>query len=360
MLKYILSSICIFTAILFYPLDIFKGYDDNDSANNYSLLSLLESKYTNDSKWNENYFHDAIFPENGITIFTNIIFSNSFISKKGCKFHCIITFNDGTKYVFNKDYKENEYTTSKNKFLMTFDENKIELIDNNYYLKLKDDNINLTLKYEIKNPPHRFGSGIINIDSNNFLAFSQPIAGADVIGSIVYKDKSITLSGKGSLNHDYSVTAPLKNPLKWRSFWLYNDNYTILINTIILKDNTQVDRVIIYREGKILKSILNAGLKSYNYTIDKKNAFNYPQNFLINYSDKNGDNIIAQISFKEFTDKIQAFSHLSSFVHTVVSNTVGEMWVYRFWADASFKIKIGTLNETINISGIGNYVDVDK
>ena len=94
LLKKIIVFICIFTTILLFSVENFKGYSSKNSPPVYSIISLLESKYEKDSRWNENYFHDAQFPEQGITIFTNIIFSKAFFGEKGCKFNCIITFDD--------------------------------------------------------------------------------------------------------------------------------------------------------------------------------------------------------------------------------------------------------------------------
>jgi hypothetical protein len=240
---------------------------------------------------------------------------------------------------------------------MKFQDNFIELNDNNYKIHIEDKNLNLNLNYKITNPPHIFGDGIITINSRNFLAFCQPIVGAYVDGNMQYKNKNFELNGRGSVNHDYSVIAPIKTPRQWRSFWLYNDKYSIIIHTFILPDNTQIDRIIIYKDNKLFKSFLNTGLQTYNVIHDKETNFKYPTTYAISYKDDLGDKIQAKISFKSFTDKIQIFEHLSPLLHSVVSLAVGEFYNYRFWSKADIILKINDNQEEIKINGLGCFVD---
>jgi len=338
----------------------FAGYSSKSSNTNYSVTALLDSKHFNDSNWNENYFHEAQFLSEGITIFTNIIFSNSFFDKKSCKLNSIITFKNGKKYIFNKDFEKITKNINNANFALNLDNNYVVLEGNNYKIHIEDSNINLNLNYKIVNQPHIFGDGIVNLDSKNFLAFSQPIAGAVVSGTLKYENSEIKLIGKGSLNHDYNLLPPVKNPKKWRSFWLYDDKYTVLINTFILNDNTQIDRVVIYKDNKLLKSFLNCGLETKNYQIDQNTGFSYPAVFSINYKDSDQDEIKAELYYKNSTDKIKAFEQLSPVLHKIVASVVGEMWVYRFWADAEFTLKVNGNDEHIKISGLGNFVDMVK
>ena len=341
----------------FFNLEHFKGYSSSNKETKYSVASLMQSKYMNDKRWNENYFHEAQFPELGITIFTDIIFTNSLFDKKGCKLNCIITFKDNVKYVFNKNYERDEIIAKKEGFSIKFKENFIKLNGNNYKIHIEDNNINLNLNYEICNPPHIFGDGIITINSRNFLAFCQPIVGAYVKGDMNYQGKNIKLNGRGSVNHDYNVIAPIKTPRQWRSFWLYNDQYSIVIHTFILLDKTQIDRIIIYKDNKLLKSFLNTGLEIGNMICDKKTNFNYPLSYKISHKDELGDEIHVNINLNSISDKIQIFEHLSPVVRSIVTLAVGEFYNYRFWSKADIKLKINNNSETIKINGIGNYVD---
>ena len=350
--------IFLFINLLLFSREHFKGYSSKKNSQPvYSVASLLESKYTKDPKWNENYFHEAQFPDQGITIFTNIIFSKSFIGKKGCKFNCIITFDNKEKYTFNKDYGPDDFSVDKQSFLIKFGSNYIELKGNNYSVHLQNKDINLKLDYKICNLPCIFGDGIVMIDSKSYLAFSQPIIGAYVSGDLQYKDKNIKLKGRGSVDHDFNVVPPIKTPRKWRSFWFYNDKYSISIHTVILTNKTQIDRVTIFKDGNILKSFLNTGLQSKKYLYDNKTNFTYPTVYSINYIDNEGDEIRANINLNKLTDKIQVFEYLSPVVHSIVSLAVGELWAYRFWSDAEFMIKVDNKKEVIKIKGIGNYVD---
>ncbi len=355
--KIILLILIFLINISIFNLEHFKGYSSKEKQPNYSVASLMQSKYMNDKRWNENYFHEAQFPEQGITIFTNLIFSNSFFDKKSCKLNCIITFKDHTKYVFNQDFSREEIIANKEIFSLKFGENFIELKDYNYKVHIKDQNINLNIEYKICNPPHIFGDGIITVDSRSFLAFCQPIAGAYVDGNLEYKNKNISLNGRGSVNHDYNVIAPIKTPRKWRSFWFYNDTYTVVIDTVILLDQTQIDRIIIYKDNKLLKSFLNTGLKTNNLLYDKEIKFHYPASYSISHVDESGNEIQANIKFEKNTDKIQIFGHLSPVLYSIVSLAVGELYAYRFWANATIKLTLNDKIETIKISGIGNYVD---
>src|SRR4030042_2936205 len=118
--KITMSLFFILILLLLINLESFKGYSSKDTQSNYSVSSLMQSKYMGDKRWNENYFHEAQFPEQGITIFTNIIFSNSFFDKKSIKFNCIITFKNQTKYVLNQDYATNEVIAEKEGFSIKF------------------------------------------------------------------------------------------------------------------------------------------------------------------------------------------------------------------------------------------------
>lgn len=341
----------------FFNLENFKGYSSKSKQTEYSVTSLMQSKFINNKRWNENYFHEAQFPEQGITIFTNIIFTNSLFDKKSCKLNCIVTFKNQTRYVFNQNYDRDEIIAKKEGFSIKFKENYIELKGNNYKIHIEDQNFNLNLNYEIINPPHIFGDGTITINSKNFLAFCQPIVGAYVTGNMHYKEKNIVLNGRGSVNHDYSVIAPIKTPRQWRSFWLYNDKYSIVIHTFVLLDNTQIDRVIIYKDNKLLKSFLNTGMKLDNMILDEKTNFSYPVSYTISYKDELGDEIQANINLTNITDKIQVFEYLSPLVYSVVCLAVGELYNYRFWARADINLKVNNEHEIIKITGIGNYVD---
>lgn len=344
-----------------YGGEYFKGYSAKDIPSISSIFSILKPKYNGESKWNENYFHEAQFPDQGITIFTNVIFSKGFFGKKGCKFNCIITFNNDEKYVFNQDYDDNEFQIQNKGFGIYFGNNMIELKQEKYLVKLEDNNIKLNLTYKISSPPHVFGDGKINIDSKNFLAFTQPIIGAYINGTLEYKNKIIKLKGRGSVGHDYNSILPVNNPKKWRSFWLYNSKYSINIDTVILSKKMNFDRVVITKNGNYLVSFLNCGLKAETFIMDEENNFKYPTKYSIDYTDDNGNSIKADIKLRSFTDKIQVFKNLSPSLYTIVKNTVGEMWAYRFWSDAEFTIGLDNgREERINISGIGNFVDTDK
>lgn len=355
--KITMSLVFLLILSLLINLESFKGYSSKDNQSNYSVASLMQSKYMGDKRWNENYFHEAQFPDQDITIFTNIIFSNSFFDKKSCKFNCIITFKNQTKYVLNQDYATKEIISEKEGFSIKFGKNFIELKENNYKIHVEDKNINLNLDYAICNPPHIFGDGIVTVDSRSFLAFCQPIVGANIKGNLEYEGKNISLNGRGSVNHDYNVIAPIKTPRKWRSFWLYNDKYSIIIHTVILLDNTQIDRIIIYKDNILLKSFLNTGLETKNFVYDEKTKFSYPVTYHILHKNEQGDELEGELNFTNFTDKIQIFENLSPLLYSIVSLAVGELYAYRFWSSANFKIKINNVEEVIKINGIGNYVD---
>ena len=189
------------------------------------------------------------------------------------------------------------------------------------------------------------------------MAFSQPIIGAHVSGNLKYRNKNIKLKGRGSVGHDYNVVSPIKTPRKWRSFWFYNDKYSINMHTVILTNETQIDRVAVFKNGKLLKTFLNTGLKTKNYLHDNKTNFTYPTVYSINYMDNEGDEITANINLNKLTDKIQVFEYLSPVIHSIVTLAVGELWNYRFWSNAEFMIKVDNKKEVIKINGIGNYVD---
>ena len=76
--KNIIICILVASISLSFSLEYFKGYSSKEKPPVYSTLSLLKTKYNDESNKNENYFHDAYFPDKGITIFTNIIFSKAF------------------------------------------------------------------------------------------------------------------------------------------------------------------------------------------------------------------------------------------------------------------------------------------
>jgi len=345
-----------------FSIEYFKGYSSK-KGEQYSVASLLMTKYEEDSRWNENYFHEAQFRDQGITIFTNIVFSNTFMKGKGCKFNCMINFKNGEKYTFNRDFGSDELIIKKDGFNINVGNNYIRLIDQNNYIlffKDKDNDVELKLNYNIVNPPQIFGDGIVTIDNKTFLSYSQPIVGAYVTGTLLYKNRKISLNGRGSVDHDYGVGSPLKVPRKFRSFWFYNDKYSIVIHTIIFPDNKQIDRVSICKDGKIFKSFLNTGLLTANLVKDCTNNFNYPQKFYISYNDKDGDMIYSNIKLNSVTDKIQPFAELSPALHTIVVKAVGEMWIYRFWAEAEFIIVVDNSKEIIKIKGMGNYIDMQK
>ncbi len=370
-LKYILKfKVLTIIVILFFTnstlscLEYFKGFDPNKNNSQYSIRALLKTKYKDGSKWNENYFHEAQFPEQGITIFNNLIFSSTFMGKKGCKFNTVITFNDGRRYTFNNDYGPEEFIIDNDRFYIKLGNDAvIELINEKKYvlhLSDKSNNVNLDLTYNIINPPQIFGDGVVVLDSNNYLSFSQPVCGAYVSGVLKYKDNTISLNGRGSIDHDYNSASPLKIPRKIRSFWLYNNKFSINIHTIILPNNSQVDRITIFKEGKILKSFLNTGLNYCNIISDNETKFSYPCMYTINYNDSTGDSINAVIKVNKLTDRIQVFNELNPVIHSIVAQAVGEMWAYRFWANAEFTLNINNQQEEIKINGTGNFVDTIK
>jgi len=359
--KLFYSLILSFTVISFaFNLVYFRGYSDDVKEPVYSIESLLKLKYILNDKCDENYFHEAQFADLGITVFTNIIFSKTFMDKNDCKIHCIITFKDKDKYVFNEDFNKENFVSDGSKFYIKFGNNSYIKYENNVYkLHVSNDRINLNLNYEVVSPPQIFGDGIVSINSRNYLAFSWPVVGAKVRGELLYNNEKIILSGRGSIGHDYSHVAPINNPRKWRSFWFYNDKYTVHVHTIVFTDGSQIDRVAIYKDNKLIKYFLNSGLKQYNY-INDYNNFSYPTRFDINFTDEKNDSITASIHLKEITDKIQAFAHLTPTIHKIAALAVGEMWAYRFWTDADVTFRINGIDETIRIKGIGNYVDTDK
>lgn len=359
-MKKVIIFLFLLLPIFINSLEVFKGYSPKDKKSVYSVASLLESKYEKNSRWNENYFHDAIFPDKGITIFTNILFYNGVFNNNASKFNCVITFDKEEKYVFDKEYNIDDYQIHEKGFRIDFDKNHIELKDNIYILHVEDEKINLDLEYKIINPPNIFGDGIITIDNKSHLAFSEPISGAIISGNLKYDGEIIALKGRGSVSHDYNVLSVLKNPTKWRSFWLYNDEYSVNIHTVILTDGTQVDRVVIFKDNKLVKNFLNTGLVEKNYIEDKETEFSYPSYYTIDHTDNEGDSIKARIYTKGITDKIQVFEGLSPALHSLVVLVVGEMWAYRFWSDANIEINVNGNSKNIKISGIGNFVDTDK
>jgi len=353
----ILSSVIVPLA---FNLEYFRGYSDDSEKTTYSIESLLKLKYSTSEKCDENYFHEAQFPDLGITIFTNIIFSKTFMDKNDCKIHCVITFKDKEKLVFNEDFNKEKLVSESSKFYIKFGNNNYIRYENNVYkLHVSNEKINLNLNYEIISPPQIFGDGIVSINSRNYLAFSWPVVGARVRGELVCNNENISLDGRGSVGHDYTRVAPINNPRKWRSFWFYSDKYTVHVHTIVLTDGSQIDRIAIYKDNKLMKYFLNSGLKQCGYIKDNNN-FSYPTQFNINFTDEKNDSITASIHLKEITDKIQAFANLSPGIHKIAAMAVGEMWAYRFWTDADISFRINGVDETVRIKGIGNYVDTDK
>ncbi|MBN2545139.1 MAG: hypothetical protein JXB50_05030 [Spirochaetes bacterium] len=343
-----------------FNLEYFRGYSDDVNEPVYSIESLLKLKYVTNEKCNENYFHEAQFPDLGITIFTNIIFSKTFMDKNDCKLHCIITFKDKERYVFNEDFNKENFYSSNDKFNIRFGSKCYIKYENNIYrMHIENNKLSLNLNYEVVSPPQIFGDGIISINSRNYLGFSWPVVGAKVHGALNYNNEKITLKGRGSIGHDYSHVAPINNPRKWRSFWFYNDKYTVHVHTIVLTDGSQIDRVAIYKDNKLVKYFLNSGLIQSDYIKDNNN-FSYPTQFIINFTDEKNDTIRASIQLKGITDRIQAFAHLTPTVHKIAAMAVGEMWAYRFWSVMHISFTINGINESIRITGIGNYVDTDK
>ena len=342
-------------------LEIFKGFNPVFEQK-YTVASLLKSQYKRRPFWTETYFHEAQFPENRITIFTHITISEFFGFESGCKFNIIITFPDQKKYVFQKDYTFKQFTLKKDPFYLKCSANYLKLDNNNYKIYLENEDIVLNLNYKISNPPYRFGDGIIRLDLWNFLSYSQPVSGAHVSGLLKHKQKEYKLKGRGSINHDYNKIEPLKQPRHWRSFWLYNDEYSANIDTIILPySNKQIDRLIIFKNNKYFCANINIGLRCENYRDDKPNNFQYPTNFIFNFTDISGKKISANIQHVEFTDKIKMFDYLSPFFAKIVRFFVKDIWVYRFWAKAQFEIITPNGNKkVIPLYGLGNYVHSEK
>ncbi len=347
-----------------FGLEYFKGYDPNKKQPAYSVSAMLKMKYRDGSKWNENYFHEAQFQDQGIMIFTNIIFSGTFMGKKGCKLNSVITFSDGEKYSFNRDFGPDEFVINDDIFGIKLGDNGYArlLDDNNYVLSLDDpvNDVSMELTYRIINPPQIFGDGVVPIDGRNFLSYSQPVCGAIVSGVLHYHGKTIKLNGRGSIDHDYNCASPLLQPLKYRSFWLYNDMYSINIHTAILKNKDEIDRVSVFKNGILYKSFLNTGLEASDYSYDNSTKFSYPGSFTIDHTDSKGDSITAAIKVMKLTDKIQCFKELSTLVHAIVVRAVGEMWAYRFWVKAEFSLNVGNKVDTIKINGTCNYVDIAR
>ena len=351
----------LFCCFFLGSIEFFEGYHSSLSSSGYSVESLLGLKYTKKSKWYENYFHEAQFPAEGMTIFTNVIFSNTATESKGCKVNVIITFADRQKYTLNVDYDTERIIVAESGFSIKFDnENYIKLNGNNYLCRIKNRDISLELDYKIVNPPFVFGNGKVLIDSKKLLVYSQPVAGAEVSAKLIYRGQEFLLNGRGSVDHDFNLIPPKNNPTQWRSFWLYNENYTVIMHTFIYRKKTQIDRILVYKNGRLYKHFINTGMEYGSRYFDEKTGFTYPKKYLVNYTDGEGDNINMSVSYNSTTDIICVFDNLSPALHRIVAAFVGEMWAYRFWADAEISLTIDGKSESFTINGLGNYIDTTK
>ncbi|MCG8572775.1 MAG: hypothetical protein MJB14_21800 [Spirochaetes bacterium] len=352
--------IFLFLHFFLFSTTVFHTYKNDFHKNNHKTINDLLQKKENFSKGNENYFHEAQFAKQGITIFTFVTFNNSVFGENDCKLNCIITFKNGETYVFDQDYSSKEVKIHDGNFHIQFGKkNYLRINKDVYAIKIDNKDIHLSLNYHYSNNGFIFGDGKVQLSKKKFLGFSQPIIGAQVQGKLKYQEQNISLDGWGSVDHDFNNVSPIDNPRLWRSFWFYEKKYAIIIHTFILPDGRQIDRMVFCKDGQIVSHYINQGLNTKKKFIDQESQIDFPAEYAINYQN-DSEHVKAEIKYLEFTNKVQAFAHLPPLVHKIVAMAVGEMWGLRFWARGKFTIQINGRTEEFQLTGLGNYVDVVK
>lgn len=332
-----------------------KGFDKIDP-------SMFKAKPLNNRFFAEEWFHEFQSKDQGIMINVSFALNNLGIETGYCDTYISVSDESSGRLMDKAIYSPKDVKIDKDGFGITVGENRIELAGDEYHILYRGKQIQADLTYKILAPSFRQGEGITYFaDSNDFVQSSYPISYASVSGTVTYNNKTVKVKGLGHMSHDWQVLSPLRYISRWRTLWLYSDNFALGI----VRGNAEgfgeewVERLMLAEQGKILFTS-----HDFKYEIQEFRevpGFDVGCPSRIVLEAKHGEDWIkGEITLKSINEQWAILEDYSPIIRKIADLVIDDAASYRYWVDCRIEYNVDGEMRKINGKGVGLFVESIK
>jgi hypothetical protein len=340
-------------------IEFFKGHV-NGKVQGFTKtdVTMFQAHPDKSKFFTEIWFHEMQFKEQGIIMIVNVQMHNLGLGSGYCNFGISISEPSGKIFLEENSIDPEQVFLDKEGFGITAGSNRVELKGNEYHIRYRGKAISGDFTYNIKTGSFQQGDGkVVFKQSGDYALYNFPIPWADITANVVYQGKNLKLKGVGSMNHDRQILSPFRYPSNWRAFWLYAPDATISIIRASSKDMAPrwSQRLMVAEPGKILFSSHDYQFQDLDIKPVPEKKVSCPRRFKVEA--KNGDNWLrGEIRVTKIQEKQNILEKYPWVFRKLAELVVSETWVYRFWCDYTFELRLDGKTRIIRGTGTGNYI----
>lgn len=345
-------------------IEAFRGHK-NGAVEGFTEtnVALFKAKPLEARFYNEVWFHELQFKNEGIIVTVNVQLHNLGLSR-GNGIIAITVSDAGSGLLVDQfECGPDQVKIDPQGFGISIGPNRLELKGNVYQVRFQGSKIRANFTYKITVPSFQQGDGMMRfVGSEDFVRYNLPIPSAEAEGTLSYNGKNLKLKGVASMNHDWQVLSLLRYMSNWRAMWLHPDaNGTIDITRCTSADLNGVwsQRLLVAVNGKNLFS-------SHQYTfqdLDPKPVpgapLPCPSRFRLEAVA--GDNWLkGELKVVRIQESVDVLANYPYLFRELAKAIVKQTWAFRGFCDFRFELRLNGQTQILQGRGTFNYVQSMK
>lgn len=242
------------------------------------------------------------------------------------------------------EYKKEDTNFAMDKFDVTIGGNRAYGKYPTFYYKLKEQNVEMDLKFEAKLPSSQAGGGkIYFFNRKQFWADGVIAPYADVSGTILVDGQTKTFKGFGYADHGYSTIKIPTFSKHWHIVRAFDGQNTINIIQMETKERFQprtIGHLLYGYDGKIYCNSPDYKFVPIKTAIEPKTKFSYPVEYELSYSGPNVQ-LAGKVSVKKIIETVDVLKVLSAPVRIAVKALYSNAYQFRYIGEVDLKITRG-------------------
>jgi hypothetical protein len=263
---------------------------------------------------------------------------------------------DKVKTVCRKNYDDDEWSASKNEYLLRFGKNQAKGHLGGINLNVRCKKISMQLQFVNQAPPLKPGGGVLRFGENGVysMVFSSPRA--RVTGTLSVKGKTMQIQGVGHATHSYTTMYPHKQVHRWFRFTrLEKDISIIMAEMESVRDyyNSKNGWVLLVDSGGRIASTVRVNFMHDGFIEDTRSGDKYvsPRRVRIIAADGKTQ-IIGVLMMKKIRSVDDPTKDLDAISRAVVRRFTKPR---EYKIDCTYEFKIKTEKEERRVKGEGTY-----
>jgi hypothetical protein len=304
-----------------------------------------------------------IWEENGRHIAVEFLVSNVGVGDHNVALVLKVEEPDGKIVKCKKEFEEDQWSSSKDSFLLEFGGNQLSGDLNSIRADVSCDNLAANLEFKNHAPPTSPGSGKLKFgEDDGVYSMLFPSPRSQVMGTIKHKSKESQVAGYGYAEQSYYDMPPYKQVRRWFRFKLVNKDISVILAEMESShdyNNRRNGWALLSDEKGKIASTVRVSFDFDGFIKDKVSEEGYSIPRRVRFAAVDGNtNITGTLTMKKLAKKVDPIEDLDDMRRWIIRRFAKPI-EYHLDCDYSIRIKDQTRDRKLKGEGIYSFMYVN-